>query len=382
MPVSGFVDRLLQLPPYGLSREEKEAALAPAVREELTYHYEHCTAYRRWCEKQQFDPRSGVTDLAAVPFLPVNVFKRLSLSSVPEDQIVRVVTSSATSSQIPSRVTLDQTTRTRQVRALAALLTYLLGGARRPFLLLDAAPTTAADGRELSARVAGIRGYLIAATRQEYVLKSEDDRLELDLPRFRRLAAEWTKAGEPFCLLGYTAILYQNVVAPLWTSKERIALPPATKILHFGGWKRLREQAVDKKTLNDRTAEVFGIPPSAVCDIYGFTEQLGVIYPDDAQGLKRAPTYAEVFVRDPRTLEVLPDGQVGLLEFVCPLPHGYPGVALLLDDLGRVVAREPGPDGMTGTGFEIVGRAERAEIRGCGDTLPQRVYEPATAKRD
>ena len=30
---------------------------------------------------------------------------------------------------------------------------------------------------------------------------------------------------------------------------------------------------------------------------------------------------------------------------------------------------------MTGTAFEVVGRAERAEVRGCGDTLPPRFYE-------
>ena len=91
--------------------------------------------------------------------------------------------------------------------------------------------------------------------------------------------------------------------------------------------------------------------------------------------MKRTPTYAEVLVRDPRTLEIVPDGAVGLLEFVCPLPHSYPGVAVLLDDMGRIVSRDPGGDGWQGTGFEIVGRAERAEMRGCGDTLPGQIYE-------
>ena len=104
--------------------------------------------------------------------------------------------------------------------------------------------------------------------------------------------------------------------------------------------------------------------PAPIVDIYGFTEQLGVIYPDDARGVKRVPTYSEVLVRDPRSLAVVPNGEVGLLEFVCPLPHSYPGVAVLLDDMGRIVSREGD------TAFEIVGRAEKAEARGCGDTLP------------
>ncbi len=99
-----------------------------------------------------------------------------------------------------------------------------------------------------------------------------------------------------------------------------------------------------------------------------------MIYPDDSQGVKRTPTYAEVLVRDPRTLEIVPDGTVGLLEFVCPLPHSYPGIAVLLDDMGRIVSRDSGSDGWQGTGFEVVGRAERAEPRGCGDTLPGQIY--------
>ena len=220
-----------------------------------------------------------------------------------------------------------------------------------------------------------MRGYSMAATKKEYVLKQAPGGPTLDVEKLLAVTDAWKAAGEPFCLLGYTYILYQRVLRPLEERGVRLELPASTFVVHFGGWKRLRQQAVDKATLNARAAEGFGLPQSALCDIYGFTEQLGVVYPDDAGGLKRAPTYAEVFVRDPRTLETLPDGDTGLLEFVCPLPHSYPGVALLLDDLGRIVTRPAGADGITGTGFEIVGRAERAEIRGCGDTLPRSVYE-------
>ena len=93
-----------------------------------------------WCDKHGFDPRRGVTDLARVPFLPVNIFKRLSLCSVPETEVVRVLTSSATSSQVPGRISLDQTTRNRQMRALAAILSHRIGGERRPFIVLDVPP--------------------------------------------------------------------------------------------------------------------------------------------------------------------------------------------------------------------------------------------------
>ncbi len=370
------VDDLLSLSPFGLSAEAKAAALLPAVQEELTHHYQHCAPFQKWCRKQGFDPRDEVDDLAAVPFLPANIFKRMTLRSVPGEQVVRVLASSATSSEIPARVALDAVTRNRQIRSLAAILTHLLGGQRRPFVVLDAPPGKGGESsRELSARAAGMRGFLIAATTKDYVLQSSAAALTLDVDAMMGAIDRLRAGDKPFCFLGYTYILYQYVVRPLREKGVHLELPENVRILHFGGWKKLRQQAVDKATLNAHTMEVFGVPQECICDVYGFTEQLGVIYPDDASGIKRVPTYAEVFVRNPRTLELAPDGEVGLLEFVCPLPHGYPGVAVLLDDLGRIVTRRADSSGIDGTGFEVVGRAEGAEARGCGDTLPARVYE-------
>jgi hypothetical protein len=379
--MSSRVDELLSLPPFGLNADAKTAALLSAVQEELTHHYEHCAPFQRWCRKRGFDPHNEIEDLAEVPFLPANIFKRMTLRSVPDEQVVRVLASSATSSQIPAQVALDATTRNRQIRSLAAILTHLLGGSRRPFVILDAPPETGAQSsRELSARAAGMRGFLIAATTKDHVLESEGGALTLDVEKMIGTIDRLKAGRKPFCLLGYTYVLYQHVVQPLRQKGLRLELPEDVRILHFGGWKKLRQQAVDKATLNAHSAEVFGVPQTCICDVYGFTEQLGVIYPDDTDGLKRAPTYAEVFVRDPRTLELAPDGELGLLEFVCPLPHGYPGVAVLLDDIGRIASRQPGSSGITGTGFEVVGRAEGAEARGCGDTLPRQVYEVGPRK--
>lgn len=376
-PESGSaVDALLELPPYGLSAEAKASALGQAVGEELAFHYEHCDLFQKWCRKQGFRPQEEIRDLAAVPFLPVGIFKRLLLSSVADEQIVRVLTSSATSSQTPSRIVMDQVTRTRQMRVLTSILMHRIGGRRRPFVILDTPPAVEMPASsELSARAAGMRGYLMAATEKEYVLKSDVSGLTLDLDRLIDVVERFKSQNTPFCLLGYTYVLYRYVVAALREKGVRLELPENATILHFGGWKKLGHQAVTREALNAHAAEVFGVAPQAICDVYGFTEQLGVIYPDGVDGIKRTPVYSEVFVRDPRTLEVVTDGETGLLEFICPLPHSYPGVAVLLDDLGRIVTRDPGPGGMMGTGFEVVGRAPRAEPRGCGDTLPARVYE-------
>lgn len=344
------------------------------MQEAIQFHAAHCQPYERWYRKHGCDPSAAIEDLATVPYLPVSIFKRLSLESVPEAEVVRVLKSSATSSQIPSRVVLDRVTRDRQMRVLGTLLSALMGSQRRPFVLLDAASSQSGDV-ELSARVAGLRGYLMMASESHFVMQSLQGQVELDVDKLDGVLRQFRAAGIPVCVIGYTYILYQHVVAPLFRAGRSFPLPAGSMVLHFGGWKRLEKQAVDRAQLNRETAEVFAVPASSIRDVYGFTEQLGVIYPDDGYGVRLAPVYSDVIVRDPVTLEALPEGETGLLEFITPLPHSYPGVALLVDDMGRIVSRNSAEDARFGTRFEVLGRARGSEIRGCGDTLPEQVYE-------
>jgi hypothetical protein len=370
----GATDELLRQPPYATRLGEHQTLLRAAVREAILYHYAHCPAFARWYRKQRADPDAEIVDLARVPFLPVSIFKRLPLESVGDQDVVRVLRSSATSSQTPSRVVLDRVTRDRQIRTLAVLLSALMGPVRRPFVVLDAAASQGSD-LELSGRVAGMRGYLMMASETHYVLESREGKLELDADKLARVLEDLSARSMPACLIGYTYVLYQHVVAPLLRAGRRLRLPPGSMVLHFGGWKRLERQAVDRAQLNAEVAQVFANAEPCIRDVYGFTEQLGVIYPDDGHGVRLAPVYAEVIARDPVTLEPLPEGMPGLLEFITPLPQSYPGIALLIDDMGRIVSRDCGDGGRYGTRFEVLGRARGAEIRGCGDTLPEQVYQ-------
>ena len=372
-----LTDALLKQPPYRSSPDQE--LFRGALREAIMHHCEGCPPFARWYRKQGMDPQAEIADPAALPFLPVSIFKRLNLQSVGDDKVVRTLKSSATSSQTPSQVALDAVTRDRQIRSLANIMGGMIGGQRRPFIVLDAAGDATAT-RELSARVAGLRGYLIMASEVHHVLESRQGDLALNAERLEGLVRDFAARGVPICLLGYTYVLYRHTVLPLLEQGLRLQLPPGSFVLHFGGWKRLEQQAVNRERLNRDVEQVFAMDPPNIRDIYGFTEQLGVIYPDDGRGVRTAPAYSDVFVRDPMTLKPMPDGATGLLQFVSPVPYSYPGVSVLLDDIGRIVSRDGCPDGRYGTRFEVVGRARGAEIRGCGDTLAEQVYQPAAAR--
>lgn len=370
----GLTDELLKQSPYASRPGQHRNLLCAAMSEAIQHHCANCPPYARWYRKQGADPAAPIEDLARVPFLPVSIFKRLALESVNEQDVIRVLKSSATSSQTASRVVLDRVTRDRQMRTLAVMLSALMGSMRRPFIVLDAGVSQGAD-MELSARVAGLRGYLMMASETHYVLEGSNGQLELNIDKLQAVLDDLCRRQIPVCLIGYTYMLYQYAVVPLLRAGRRLQLPDGSMVLHFGGWKRLERQAVDRNRLNADVESVFAMTRPFIRDVYGFTEQLGVIYADDGHGVRLAPVYSEVVVRDPITLESLPDGEPGLLEFITPLPHSYPGVALVLDDMGRIVSRDCEHDGRYGTRFEVLGRARGAEIRGCGDTLPEHVYQ-------
>lgn len=368
------IDYLLGLQPFGTSPQEKDRALRAAMEVAIRHHASACAPYRRFLDRRGFDPERPLDSLADIPFLPAPIFRSKQLLSVPPADVVRTLASSGSSSQTPSRVALDGLTRARQMKALAAVLKEVCGAERRPFLVCDIKPNPQVKDMELSARVAGVRGYLMAASEINYVMKQEAGTLTLSRSRLLDEIKRLSHTGQSFCILAYTYVLYQHVVLPLLQAGA-IQLPKNAKVIHFGGWKRLLDQAVPRAVFMDGLTKAFGIEPQQVYDIYGFTEQLGVVYPDDGFGVKRIPVFAEVIIRDPITLEVLPEGETGFLEFVTPLPHSYPGVAVLLDDMGRLVRHISGENGEPTLGIELMGRAARAEIRGCGDTLPERYYQ-------
>jgi hypothetical protein len=368
---------LFDLPPYGVEAEEKRVLLQAAMAAELAHHLEHNAEFKRLCGRRGIDSADPNRPLAEYPLLPAITFKRHGpqLLSVPPEDVRFTLTSSATSGA-PSEVVVDAITAKRQTRALGRVVSALLGPQRRPYIFVDLNPELAPQ--LIGARRAAVLGYMRQASSSDFVLRAGDDgrRLLLDedcLDAARRAAAE---AGVPPVLFGFTYVLFDLLVRPYHGAGRKLELPPGSAILHIGGWKKLAAEKVDKVTFNAMAAEVFGVAPERIFDVYGFTEQMGMNYPECSAGGKHVPAFGEVFVRDPVTLELLPSGQEGLLHFVSPLPHSYPGISVVTDDLGMIVAHDDCACGRLGTSFQVTGRAALAEARGCGDILADKFLNP------
>ena len=365
-----YMDQLFSLPAYS-DNEEQQRLYLKALQEELVFHYEHNDMYRQFCDRKGFDPHQEITSLEAIPPVAVSVFKDLGmgLSSVPKEDIKLRLQSSATSGT-PSTIVVDKITSKRQAKAMVKVIQEAIGRERKPFLVMDIDPRSEFRAL-LGARFAAITGYLNFASKAGYFLKAKDGVSYFDVDAMQEYMAG-IPADQPVVVFGFTYILYSNVLKAVKEKGITIPLPKGSKIIHIGGWKKLESEKISKELFNQQLADCFGIEPVDVIDIYGFTEQMGLNYPDCPCGCKHESSYVKVLVRDVVTNEVLPAGEEGKLEFITPVPHSYPGNLVLTDDLGMVIDGEC-PYGRPGKRFKILGRLKKAEVRGCGDILSNKL---------
>lgn len=354
-----LLGRLLAAPQFSLPPCEKAALLLPLLDGLTARHYRDCPPYRRLLDMLH-GGHVPARSLHEVPALPVGLFKTHHLASVPDEAVHAVLTSSGTSGAV-SRVVLDAETAALQTRALAAVMTRLLGPRRLPMMIVDHRGTLTGG---LSARAAGVLGMMTFGRDHRFVL--EDD-LSFDEAQAGALLDR--AAGGPFLIFGFTALVWRHFLP----AAARLGLDLSAGILvHGGGWKTLADQAVDNATFKATLRRETGL--SRIHNMYGMAEQVGAVFLEGEDGLLHASNLSEIVIRDPDSWEPVAPGGQGVIQVLSALPRSYPGHSLLTEDVGVLHALDcaDGVDGWRGTAFTVTGRLPRAELRGCGDTAGRR----------
>lgn len=355
------LDDLLNQPPYSMPHAEKESVLLGELTRLGEHHRLRCAEYARLSDVL-FPHALPPASLAAVPYLPVGLFKERLLSSIPAEQVFKLLRSSGTSGQTPSRITLDRETSLLQTRALSRIMTHLLGPERLPMLLIES-PDLIYDRREFNARVAGLLGMMNFGRHHCYALDSD---LRPRITVIRDFLARFGR--QKFVIFGFTFLVWSAFFLHI----ADLGLDLSNGILiHSGGWKRLRDQAVSADEFRRAFGEASGL--TRIYNFYGMVEQVGSIFLEGDDGYFYPPNFADIIIRDPQTFEELPTGQAGLVEVLSALPRSYPGHCLLTEDLGVVHAIDPPGTGRFGKAFSILGRVPHAELRGCSDVIATQV---------
>jgi len=134
---------------------------------------------------------------------------------------------------------------------------------------------------------------------------------------------------------------------------RHIGLPHGSLVIETGGMKTHRK-SIGRAELHSRLSAGFEIPKSDVKSEYGMCELLSQCYTNEF-GFFEAPPWVRVEVLDSN-------------DFKTPLGIGKPGV-LAIFDMANVFSQSAILTQDVGVlhehGFEILGRLEQAEIRGC-----------------
>jgi acyl-CoA synthetase (AMP-forming)/AMP-acid ligase II len=345
--------------PFAEAPAAKEARLLDELNALTMRHATNCIEYRRILDAA-FSGRTNFDSLVDLPYLPVRLFKETELVSVPQDEIVKTLTSSGTTGQIPSRIMLDKNTAAAQARALVRIMRSYLGNKRLPMLILDC-PEVLKGRTAHSARGAGIIGFSQFGSDHTYALK--DETMEADWPTISAFLEKHQK--EKILLFGFTFMIWQYLLRNAEKAGYNIDFGDSI-LIHGGGWKKLADQQVSNDEFKERLRKTLGI--REIYNYYGMVEQTGSIYLECESGYFHPADYSEIIIRDPRNMKEQEVGKAGLIETISTIPWSYPGHVLLTEDLGVVHGLDGCDCSRRGRYFSILGRLTNAELRGCSDT--------------
>lgn len=349
---------ILNIAPFSLDKRDKGQLLSEKLAELTSLHMEKCPEYARMMHAIGFEPAKA-KNYYDIPFLPVSLFKELDLSSVPKNEVFKVMTSSGTTGQAVSKIYLDRNTAANQQKTLVKIVSEFTGSARMPMLIIDC-PSVIKNRAMFSARGAGILGFSIFGTDKTYAL---NDEMELDIEAIKGFIEK--HKGKRILLFGFTFMVWQHFYRELEKRCLKLDLTEGI-LIHGGGWKKLLSESVSSAEFRRRLKETCGI--AAVHDYYGMVEQTGCICMECAQGHLHTSLYSDVIVRNHLDFSPCDFGKSGIVQVVSMLPESYPGHSLLTEDEGTILGEDDCPCGRKGKYFKIHGRLQNAEIRGCSDT--------------
>ena len=305
--------------------------------------------YRRFCELEKKVPGS-VRSWREIPAMPALAFKELVLVSFPVGRKVRVFqTSGTTGGGAPRGAHLFDTFRLYETAVLPPFGKYLLNdGARLSYYFL-VPPSGDAPHSSLS-YMADVLDRCLAHGHGKYYVKK-------GVPLFAELSKDLRKEQRP-ALVFSTAFVLKGFLDFLAREGTRLRLKKGSRLLETGGFKG-RHREISKRSLYVQCQKSLGIPAARCVSEYGMTELSSQMYAATG-GVFTGPAWLKTLVIDPRTGREARAGRAGILRHI-DLANRGSVLAVQTEDLGRSVAG----------GFELLGRAKGAELRGCSLTYEE-----------
>ncbi|MCS6991582.1 MAG: acyl transferase [Chitinophagales bacterium] len=309
-----------------------QAGFTAAAISLFRYQYEHNVVYRRFVDLLPISP-DAVRELSQIPFLPISAFKheKVVTGRFHAERVFRSSGTTATGYSL------------HYVRSASWYRQVLLEGFRRA--------------------VGEVEGTAIYA-----LIPDETERPDSSLTFMaRQLIEQSAVAGSGFYLhrpgqlvswlehhesQGQPGLIFGISYALLDFAEQHGMALRHTRVMETGGMKGRRRE-LSRPELHERLRQAFQV--QEVMSEYGMTELLSQAY-SVSRGIFYAPPWMKVLIRDPddpfRITTGLAEGALNIIDLANVDSCSF----IATDDLGVLHA-----DG----GFEVLGRMEHAELRGC-----------------
>lgn len=295
------------------------------------YQHEHVSTYRKFCNLLRVDV-SEVKKLQDIPFMPIEFFKehRIIASS---QEAEKIFTSSGTTGTNTSK---HHIANLEYYEASFKTGFHQFYGAPKEYAILALLPSYLERG-----------GSSLVYMVDSLIRESRHPQSGFYLDNLNSLANQLrlleTK-GQKTLLIGVSYALLDLIETSSFKLKNTI-------IMETGGMKGRRKEMI-KEELHKVLQQGFGV--AKIHSEYGMTELLSQAY-SLGSGLFECPPWMKVSTRDPEDALSLVHGKTGGIN-VIDLANLYSCSFIATQDLGKVH-----PDGS----FEILGRFDTSDIRGC-----------------
>jgi len=390
--------------------------------------FKHNSAYRRICEVRKLTPQV-IGHWTQIPVVPTAAFKEMELTSLAPDERTAVFHSSGTTEQKPSRhfhsveslavyeaslwawfaanvATGTPSTASASCQSNVALAETVLGvPAARQFQLLLLTPPPAqvphsslvhmfeTVQQNLGGAIASGAATVPASQAGFFGKLAPDGTWTLNFAAIVDALSpgRQTPDPRPLLLLG-TAFSFVHLLDHLAEHHFQFELPKGSRVMETGGYKN-RSRTMPKAELHALITKHLGVAPDNIICEYGMSElssqaydgvrpspgaailniqatsdlrESPVISPLQRPGRAHSgssifhfPPWARVQIVSPEHGREVAEGETGLIR-IFDLANVFSVAAIQTEDLG--IRR--------GDGFELIGRAQLAEPRGCSLMTP------------
>ncbi|MEM6684448.1 MAG: acyl transferase [Bacteroidota bacterium] len=309
-----------------------EASFETVAFQTFQHQFEHNRTYRSFCDLLYIHP-SDITKVEDIPFLPIQFFKSHEIVS-NTNPVQQLFTSSGTTGSITSKH--HVTDISIYEKSYHEGFNYFYGNIEN-YIVLALLPNYLER-----------KGSSLVYMANDLIQRSKQPESGFYLHDLKALTEKLIKLdqeGKKVLLLGVSFALLDLIEMTQFQLKHTI-------VMETGGMKGRRKEMI-RTELHQQLCEGFGV--REIHSEYGMTELLSQGY-SKGNGIFETPLWMKILTRDPEdALTIQSKGKSGGIN-VIDLANINSCAFIATQDLGKV---------HTNGTFEILGRFDHSDIRGC-----------------